>query len=99
MPELKDEPGQPETLPLQLVLLYSSPISGKELKAGSGGRDKMMIRDGLWTTGRDGAWTTSRGVVGTMVWGKAWTTGRDEAWMLGQNEAWTTRRDEMGAGW
>jgi len=83
MPELTDEPGRPETLPLSLALLYSSLILGKESKAGLSGQDELIICDGLWTSGQDGVWTTG--------WGGAWMTGQDEAWMLGRNEVWMMR--------
>jgi len=43
MPELKDKPDQLGTLPLYLVLLYSSQILGKGLKAGLDGQDEMMM--------------------------------------------------------
>src|SRR5882672_8653301 len=96
MPELKDEPGWPETLLSYPTLLYSSPISVIDLRAGSDetdGLDRMTTRrddtgmtggDNTMETGQDSTRMTSRD--DTMM------TGRDDMRMMGQDNM--TQRDD-----
>src|SRR5882672_6481933 len=64
MPELKDKPGQPETLLSYPTLLYSCPISVIDLRAGldeTDGLDGIMRRrDDTGMTGGDNMMTTGR---------------------------------------
>src|SRR5882672_9152673 len=87
MPELKDEPGWPETLLSYPTLLYSSPISVIDLRAGldeMDGLDRMMTRwndtgmtggDNMMVMGQDSMRMTSRDDTMMM--------GRDNTRMMG----------------
>src|SRR5882672_6621610 len=83
MPELKDEPGWPENFLSYQTLLYSSPISVIDLRAGldeTDGLDGMMTRwDDTGMTGGDN----------TME------TGRDSTRMMGRDDTRMTGRDNM----
>src|SRR5882672_7329250 len=91
MPELKDELGRPETLLSYPTLLYSSPISVIDLRAGldeTDGLDGMMTRrDDMGMTGRDN----------TMEMGRDSTrmTSRDDTMMTGRDDTRMTGRDNM----
>ena len=83
MPELKDEPGRPETLLSYPTLLYSSPISVIDLRAGldeTDGLDGMTRRrDDMGMTGGDN----------TMA------TGQDSTRMTSRDDMRMTGRDNM----
>src|SRR5712664_3674112 len=64
MPELKDEPGQPETFLFYPTLLYSSPISVIDLRVGLDETDGL---DGMTTRWNDMGMT---GGDNTMVMGR-----------------------------
>src|SRR5882672_7092720 len=64
IPELKDKPGQPETLLSYPTLVYSSPISVIDLRAGLDETDGLVgmtrRQDNTGMTGRDNTMATGR---------------------------------------
>src|SRR5882672_8405815 len=91
MPELKYEPGRPETLLSYPTLLYSSPILVIDLRAGldeMDGLDGMMRRrDDMGMTGGDNTMTTG--------WDSMRMTSRDDTMMTGQDNTRMTGRNNM----
>src|SRR5467141_3907823 len=81
MPELKYEPGRPETLLSYPTLLYSSPISVIDLRAGLDETDGL---DGMTTRWDD---TGMTGGDNTMETGRDSTrmTSRDDTRMMGRD--------------
>src|SRR5882672_1336356 len=91
MPELKDKPGWPETLLSYPTLLYSSPISVIDLRAGldeTDGLDGMTRRrDNTGMTGGDNMMATG--------WDSTRMTSRDDTMMTGRDDTRMTGRDNM----
>src|SRR5882672_2956663 len=91
MPELKDEPGQLETLLSYSTLLYSSPISVIDLRAGldeTDGLDGMTRRrDDTGMTGGDNTMMTG--------WDSTRMMSRDDTIMTGQDNMRMMGRDNM----
>src|SRR5882672_10289613 len=82
MPELKDEPGWPETFLFYPTLLYSSPISVIDLRAGldeTDGLDGMTMRwNDTGMTGRDNTMVTG--------WDSMRMTSQDDTMMTGWDD-------------
>src|SRR5882672_9900208 len=87
MPELKDEPGQPETFLSYPTLLYSSPISVIDLRAGldeTDGLDGMLMRqDDTGMTGGDNMMAMGRDSTRMMSRDDVMMMGRDDTRMMG----------------
>src|SRR5882672_8758184 len=96
MPELKDEPGWPETLLSYPTLLYSSPISVIDLRAGldeTDGLDGMTTRrDNMGMTGGDNTMEMGRDSTRMTSWDDTMMTGRDDTRMTGRDNM--TERDD-----
>ena len=91
MPELKDKPGQPETLLSYPTLLYSSPISVIDLRAGSDETDGL---DGMTTRQNDMGMTGGDNMMVT-GWDSTRMTSRDDTMMTGRDDTRMTGRDNM----
>src|SRR5467141_121622 len=82
MPGLKDEPGRPETLLSYPTLLYSSPISVIDLRAGldeTDGLDGMMTR-------RNDTGMTGRDNTMVMGWDSTRMTSQDDMVTMGWDD-------------
>src|SRR5882672_10831010 len=91
MPELKDEPGQPETFLFYPTLLYSSPISAIDLRADL---DEMDGVDGMMMRRND------MGMMGgddmmVMGWDSMRMMSRDDTMMMGQDDTRMMGQDNM----
>src|SRR5882672_7169222 len=91
IPELKDEPGWLETFLSYPTLLYSSPISVIDLRAGL---DKTDGLDGM-TTRRDDTGMTGGDNTMETGWDSTRMTSRDDTMMTGQDDTRMTGRDNM----
>src|SRR5882672_7440523 len=89
MPELKDEPGRPETLLSYPTLLYSSPILVIDLRAGldeMDGLDGMTTRwDDMGMTGGDNMMATGQDSTRMTSQDDTMMMGRDDMRMMGRN--------------